>query len=123
MPPEKCKQGEMLRRVPVSLPMAFACEDRGKFRLPPQFAGKRCFIRESISGRVLAAPSQQPPFCAGRCKATATANETSTVRQLKTAACDVKFVTVPICADVPPCSQCNISFVSVEGAQLGLVPT
>ena len=26
-------------------------------------------------------------------------------------------------SDVPPCSQCNISFVSVEGAQLGLVPT
>ena len=24
---------------------------------------------------------------------------------------------------MPPCSQCNISFVSIEGAQLGLVPT
>ena len=28
-------------------------------------------------------------------------NETSTVRQLKTAACDVKFVTVPIRAGIP----------------------
>ena len=32
-------------------------------------------------------------------------------------------LTASVRVDVPPCSQCNISFVSVEGAQLGLVPT
>ena len=96
MPPEKCKQGEMLRRVPVSLPMAFAVKIGGNSACLLSLLENGASSAKVSLPEVLAAPSQQPPFCAGRCKATATANETSTVRQLKTAACDVKFVTGPI---------------------------